>query len=239
MDRTPQTITVEGLTRRFGDFTAVDHLERMLSLDNAFEDDDLIAWAQRVETEVSGFHYLCELKIDGVAINLLYEGGKLTRALTRGDGRTGEDVTLSYGGWGDYYFDFDQPGLIDYRQSYDGSIALDIALGIGGLPKGRIIEVYGPESSGKTTLVGLVPRLIDTTSGAVRVGGVAEPLHEGGDVGPLELRGGEQRLDAAGVGDPRLREGAAVRGVGGRRVGQGGHGRRLRGRRGSAAARTA
>ena len=75
--------------------------------------------------------------------------------------------------------------------------------------------------------------------GAVRVGGVAEPLHEGGDVGPLELRGGEQRLDAAGVGDPRLREGAAVRGVGGRRVGQGGHGRRLRGRRGSAAARTA
>ena len=77
------------------DFTAVDHLERMLSLDNAFEGDDLVGWAQRVESEVSGFHYLCELKIDGVAINLLYEGGRLTRALTRGDGRTGEDVTLN------------------------------------------------------------------------------------------------------------------------------------------------
>ncbi|WP_245634307.1 NAD-dependent DNA ligase LigA [Janibacter corallicola] len=76
-------------------FTAVDHLERMLSLDNAFEGDDLVGWAQRVESEVSGFHYLCELKIDGVAINLLYEGGRLTRALTRGDGRTGEDVTLN------------------------------------------------------------------------------------------------------------------------------------------------
>src|SRR5699024_5833712 len=74
---------------------AVDHLERMLSLDNAFEGDDLVGWAQRVESEVSGFHYLCELKIDGVAINLLYEGGRLTRALTRGDGRTGEDVTLN------------------------------------------------------------------------------------------------------------------------------------------------
>lgn len=97
----PSLRTPESPTQQVGgaifstDFTAVDHLERMLSLDNAFEGDDLLAWAQRVETEVSGFHYLCELKIDGVAINLLYEGGKLTRALTRGDGRTGEDVTLN------------------------------------------------------------------------------------------------------------------------------------------------
>ena len=77
------------------EFTAVDHLERMLSLDNAVERDELDEWAARVEREVSGFHYLCELKIDGLAVNLLYEGGRLTRALTRGDGRTGEDITMN------------------------------------------------------------------------------------------------------------------------------------------------
>ena len=78
------------------DFAAVDHLERMLSLDNAFAPEEMDEWAARVEREVgSGVHYLCELKIDGLAVNLLYEGGRLTRALTRGDGRTGEDVTMN------------------------------------------------------------------------------------------------------------------------------------------------
>ncbi|PKW25964.1 NAD-dependent DNA ligase LigA [Phycicoccus duodecadis] len=79
------------------DFRAVDHLERMLSLDNAFTPEELATWAARVERDAGGapFHYLCELKIDGLAVNLLYENGTLTRALTRGDGRTGEDVTLN------------------------------------------------------------------------------------------------------------------------------------------------
>jgi DNA ligase (NAD+) len=79
------------------DFQAVDHLERMLSLDNAFAAEELSAWALRVERESGGaeVHYLCELKIDGLAVNLLYEHGRLVRALTRGDGRTGEDVTLN------------------------------------------------------------------------------------------------------------------------------------------------
>ncbi|PID96964.1 MAG: DNA ligase (NAD(+)) LigA [Actinomycetales bacterium] len=82
-------------------FEAVDHLERMLSLDNAFSDDELAAWAARVAREVEAtgadpaYHFLCEPKIDGLAVNLLYEGGRLVRALTRGDGRTGEDVTLN------------------------------------------------------------------------------------------------------------------------------------------------
>ncbi|MGV1008290.1 MAG: NAD-dependent DNA ligase LigA [Dermatophilaceae bacterium] len=76
------------------DFQAVDHLERMLSLDNAFTSEELGAWAARVARDAgSPFHYLTELKIDGLAISLLYEGGRLMRALTRGDGRTGEDVT--------------------------------------------------------------------------------------------------------------------------------------------------
>jgi DNA ligase (NAD+) len=77
------------------DFQAVDHLERMLSLDNCFSPAELAAWAARVTRDAStaAYHYLCELKIDGLAVNLLYEKGRLTRALTRGDGRTGEDVT--------------------------------------------------------------------------------------------------------------------------------------------------
>ena len=79
------------------EFTAVDHLERMMSLDNAFSAEELAAWADRVERDrgTAAVHYLCEIKVDGVAINLLYEQGRLTRALTRGNGTTGEDVTLN------------------------------------------------------------------------------------------------------------------------------------------------
>jgi DNA ligase (NAD+) len=75
-------------------FTPVNHLERMLSLDNAFSGDELTAWAQRVERDAGDVPaYLCELKVDGLAVNLVYEGGRLVRGATRGDGRTGEDVT--------------------------------------------------------------------------------------------------------------------------------------------------
>jgi len=75
-------------------FTPVEHLERLLSLDNAFSEDELAAWAQRVEREVGDVPgYLCELKVDGLAIDLVYQDGRLLRAATRGDGRTGEDVT--------------------------------------------------------------------------------------------------------------------------------------------------
>lgn len=78
------------------EFTPVDHLERMLSLDNVFDEAGLREWAARVEAEVGAdVHYLCELKIDGVALSVVYEDGRLVRAATRGDGRTGEDVTLN------------------------------------------------------------------------------------------------------------------------------------------------
>ncbi|MDQ3358072.1 MAG: NAD-dependent DNA ligase LigA [Actinomycetota bacterium] len=96
----PELRTPESPTQQVGgtfstEFTPVDHVERMLSLDNAFSADELAAWAARVERESGGadVHYLCELKIDGLAVNLLYEHGRLVRAATRGDGRTGEDVT--------------------------------------------------------------------------------------------------------------------------------------------------
>ncbi|MFF2330234.1 MULTISPECIES: NAD-dependent DNA ligase LigA [unclassified Streptomyces] len=76
-------------------FTSVEHRERMLSLDNAFDDAELAAWGERIAKDVgsAGHHFLCELKVDGLAVNLTYEHGRLTRAATRGDGRTGEDIT--------------------------------------------------------------------------------------------------------------------------------------------------
>jgi DNA ligase (NAD+) len=76
-------------------FTQHDHIEKMMSLDNVFDLDELGLWFDRVEKEVPSPQYLCELKVDGLAINLLYEKGELVRALTRGNGVTGEDVTLN------------------------------------------------------------------------------------------------------------------------------------------------
>jgi DNA ligase (NAD+) len=96
----PGLVTPDSPSQQVGgtfstEFTAVDHLERMLSLDNTFDADELGAWVDRVEKELGPTAYICELKIDGLAINLLYENGRLVRGLTRGDGRTGEDVTLN------------------------------------------------------------------------------------------------------------------------------------------------
>ncbi|MFG2335943.1 NAD-dependent DNA ligase LigA [Streptomyces yangpuensis] len=93
--RTPDSPTQKVAGAYETDFASVEHRERMLSLDNAFDDEELSAWAERVarDTGTSAYHYLCELKVDGLAVNLTYENGRLTRAATRGDGRTGEDVT--------------------------------------------------------------------------------------------------------------------------------------------------
>ena len=76
-------------------FEQVDHLEKMMSLDNVFDQTELDAWFNRVSKETDDADWLCELKIDGLAINLRYEKGVLTKALTRGNGTTGEDVTLN------------------------------------------------------------------------------------------------------------------------------------------------
>ncbi|MEU8958141.1 NAD-dependent DNA ligase LigA [Streptomyces sp. NPDC048518] len=99
-DKHPELRTPDSPTQKVSgayetEFTAVEHRERMLSLDNAFDDAELAAWADRVAKEVGSpdFHLLCELKVDGLAVNLTYEEGRLTRAATRGDGRTGEDIT--------------------------------------------------------------------------------------------------------------------------------------------------
>ena len=91
--RTPDspTQTVHGTVATL--FTPVEHLERLLSLDNVFADQDLGGWADRAARLGGAGPYLCELKIDGLAIDLVYRDGALVKAATRGDGRTGEDVT--------------------------------------------------------------------------------------------------------------------------------------------------
>ncbi len=101
-ERYPDLRTPDSPTQRVGDvistdFAPVEHLERLLSLDNAFSAEELDAWAARTERlagpENAVGPYLCELKIDGLAVALVYRNGVLVRAATRGDGVTGEDVT--------------------------------------------------------------------------------------------------------------------------------------------------
>ncbi len=78
------------------DFTPAEHLERMLSLDDVFDREELTAWGSRIRGEVGDdAAYLCELKVDGLALALVYRDGRLERAATRGDGRLGEDVTMN------------------------------------------------------------------------------------------------------------------------------------------------
>lgn len=76
-------------------FEQFDHKEKMMSLDNVFSTEELDTWFERVAKESKKNTWLCEVKVDGLAINLLYEKGRLTRALTRGNGTTGEDVTVN------------------------------------------------------------------------------------------------------------------------------------------------
>jgi DNA ligase (NAD+) len=98
-EQVPELRTPDSPTQKVGGavstmFTAVDHLRRMESLDNAFSYEELASWHARLARDgIDSPALLCELKVDGLAINLLYEDGRLVRALTRGDGRTGEDVT--------------------------------------------------------------------------------------------------------------------------------------------------
>ncbi len=99
----PELVVPDSPTQRVGAsptalFAPVRHATPMMSLDNAFSFEELVAWGNRVERAIGErAELVCELKIDGVAISLLYEDGVLARAATRGDGVTGEDVTPNVG----------------------------------------------------------------------------------------------------------------------------------------------
>jgi DNA ligase (NAD+) len=99
-DKNPELREPDSPTQHVGggfstQFEQRDHIEKMMSLDNVFDSDELSQWFDRVEKEISQPQYLCEVKVDGLAINLTYENGVLVRGLTRGNGVTGEDVTLN------------------------------------------------------------------------------------------------------------------------------------------------
>ncbi len=99
----PELRTPDSPTQKVGSaistlFTPVQHPSRMESLDNAFSAEEMASWAKRLEREATAAElaesgFLCELKVDGLALDLVYEKGRLVRGATRGDGRTGEDVT--------------------------------------------------------------------------------------------------------------------------------------------------
>ncbi len=96
----PELRTPDSATQQVGGqisnlFTPVEHLERLMSLDNVFSREELSGWHERAVKLGGAGPYLCELKIDGLAIDLVYGRGRLIRAATRGDGRTGEDVTAN------------------------------------------------------------------------------------------------------------------------------------------------
>ncbi len=97
----PELVSQDSPTQSVGGaraemFDPVEHLERLYSLDNAFTDEELVAWAERVEGAVGRFPpVLCELKIDGLAVDIVYRSGRLVSVATRGDGRVGEDVTYN------------------------------------------------------------------------------------------------------------------------------------------------
>ncbi|MFD2638055.1 NAD-dependent DNA ligase LigA [Piscibacillus salipiscarius] len=94
----PDLLTEDSPSQRVGGepldkFVKVDHEVPMLSLGNAFGEDDLRDFDRRIREQVNNYRYVCELKIDGLAISLTYENGKFVRGATRGDGKTGEDIT--------------------------------------------------------------------------------------------------------------------------------------------------
>jgi len=95
----PNLVTADSPTQKVGGsvstaFSPVRHRMPMMSLDNAFSFEELVAWGKRMERYIDGdVDFVCELKIDGIAISLLYEDGRYVRAATRGNGVVGEDVT--------------------------------------------------------------------------------------------------------------------------------------------------
>src|SRR6202158_4983156 len=98
----PSLVTPDSPTQRVGGkpregFVKVPHSSPMLSLDNTYSEQELRDWERRVHelTGRSDVDYVCELKLDGMSLALVYEDGKLVRGVTRGDGSVGEDVTLN------------------------------------------------------------------------------------------------------------------------------------------------
>ena len=196
--RTPDSPTQQVSGHYATEFGAVDHLERMLSLDNAFDDDDLVAWDRRVEAEVGrGLHYLCELKIDGLAVDLVYERGRLVRAATRGDGRTGEDITPNVRTLDDVpdrLAGDDVPGLLEVRGEVFFPIVEFEALNAGLVEAGRP-PFANPRNAAAGSLRQKDPRVTAGRPLRLVLHGIG--AHEG--IAPATQSGGYELLQALGL----------------------------------------
>lgn len=134
-DSHPELVRPDSPTRQVGGavsstFAEVRHGVAMMSLDNAFSSEELAAWAKRMERYIAGsVDFVGELKIDGIAISLLYEQGRLVRAATRGNGLTGEDVTANVATIGviPAHLKLADPSLIPRRLEVRGEIYMPIS----------------------------------------------------------------------------------------------------------------
>ncbi|MDD2450589.1 MAG: NAD-dependent DNA ligase LigA [Sulfurovum sp.] len=107
------TKRVGGIVR--GEFSKAKHIKRMWSMEDVFDRDEVVEWLERVEKNLGECEYFCEPKFDGASMNLLYEGGKLIRAITRGDGVVGEEVTDNVRTIRSVPLTIDYEGLIEIR----------------------------------------------------------------------------------------------------------------------------
>jgi len=116
----PTQAAEDSPTKRVGgvvrdEFSKAKHIKRMWSMEDVFDRDEVIEWLERVEKNVVECEYFCEPKFDGASMNLLYEDGKLVRAITRGDGVVGEEVTDNVRTIRSVPLSIDYDGLIEIR----------------------------------------------------------------------------------------------------------------------------
>ncbi|HEY9189473.1 MAG TPA: NAD-dependent DNA ligase LigA [Sulfurovum sp.] len=116
----PDQSAEDSPTKRVGgiirdEFSKAKHIRRMWSMEDVFDSEEMQAWLDRVEKNIGACEYFCEPKFDGASLNLLYEGGKLVRAITRGDGFIGEEVTDNVRTIRSVPLTIDYDGLIEIR----------------------------------------------------------------------------------------------------------------------------
>ena len=116
----PEEVAEDSPTKRVGgiireEFSKAKHIRRMWSMEDVFDRDEVVAWLERVEKNVGECEYFCEPKFDGASMNLLYKEGKLVRAITRGDGVVGEEVTDNVRTIRSVPLTIDYGGLIEIR----------------------------------------------------------------------------------------------------------------------------
>jgi len=121
VDKNSPTLRVGGVVR--DGFTKATHRARMWSMEDIFDKDGLTTWFERIHKNVDGAEFFCEPKFDGASMNLLYEGGRLVKAITRGDGKVGEDVTGNVKTIHSVPLEIDYDGTIEIR----GEVVIKIA----------------------------------------------------------------------------------------------------------------